>query len=214
MWRWWLSITECHGIVKKGYMVYEIWGPDTIAARWNIQLHHLSRDWSLGWLKPPPSWQHNLIYIPCNGNYEEKNTRPFQANMVSVHLYIIKSIPFPNWTLPSRRAEWCCSLRIAFNASRQELRTIQELCDFISFGYSRLSTILFVWSSVLPDHNSVQIILCTLHPCSHCQLDMCITIMYLSSMTLRVIAITTSLFPLSLCCKMESDNNIPSSRMT
>lgn len=130
MWRWWLSITECHGIVKKGYMVYEIWGPDTITARWNIQLHHLSRDWSLGWLRPPPSWQHNLIYILCNGNYEEKNTRPFQANMVSIHLYIIKSIPFPNWTLPSHRAEWCCSLQIAINASRQELRTIQVLNDF------------------------------------------------------------------------------------
>lgn len=75
------------------------------------------------------------------------------------------------------------------------------------------NTILFD-PSVSPDHNLVQIILCTLHPCSHCQLDVYITIMYLSSMTLRVIAITTSLFPLSLCWQMESDNNIPSFRMT
>lgn len=68
--------------------------------------------------------------------------------------------------------------------------------------------------SKCPDHNSVQIIWSSPKPRSRCQPDVCITIMHLSSMTLRVIAITTCPFLLSLRWQMERDNNIPPSRVT
>lgn len=77
---------------------------------------------------PLPSWQHNLIYILCHGNYEEKNTRPFsgQHGQHSLVYHQIHSIS---------KLDLALALQSAFNASWQEPRTIQELHDFCPLDF-------------------------------------------------------------------------------
>ncbi len=113
MWRWWLSITECHGIVEKGCMVCEICRPGHYHCKVEYSITHLSWYWSFGCLRPPPSWQHNLIYSAEMEITRRKTLLPSLAKMVAIYLYIIKPIPFPNWTLPLCHTEWCCSSRNA-----------------------------------------------------------------------------------------------------
>lgn len=74
----------------------------------------------------------------------------FRANMVSINLDIIKSIPFPNWTLPSHHTEWCCLLLNPLNTSWQEPQTIRELYDSHPLVIQASLQYYFVWSFSVP----------------------------------------------------------------